>query len=165
MNPLWAILAVNLLALFVVPFLTYHFAHKNNLKILKEKWISELRNAATELIEACEKLYSANDSLCSSTSGGNILPDNLRKDLDKRIAEAQAHVTSAKAKIKLLFKDGDDAYQELENSIQNVISSVNEPSTMGDILYIETKKKNIAQEEYLVKVNTLLGRYWDEISK
>ncbi len=148
-----------------MPFLTYRYAHKNNLKILKEKWISELRNAATEFVEACEKLYSAHDSLCRNTSGGNTLPNDIHKDLLKRIDEAQAHVISADAKIKLLFKDGDDVYQELENSIHNVISSVNASSKMGDMLYIDVQKKNEAQKEYLAKVNALLGRYWDEISK
>lgn len=32
LNPTWLILAVNVIAAFLVPFLTYKYSHKNNIK-------------------------------------------------------------------------------------------------------------------------------------
>ncbi len=165
MDPLWLILVVNVIALFAVPFLTYHFAHKNNLNILKERWICELRNAATELVEACEKLYSANDTLYSSISGSKIITEELRKELQKYRDEAQTHVTGANTKLRLLFKDGDESYLEMEKSIKNFLSSVDEFTKTGDMIHMKIERKNTAQQEYLLKINILLHQRWNEITK
>ena len=151
MNPLWAILVVNLIALFAVPFLTYRYAHKNNLKILKEKWISELRSASTDFIEACERLYYANDVLYGSTSGANVIPDDIRKMLQQRREEAQALVTSADAKIRLLFKEDDKSYIDMKSSIDNLIESVDKPSKSGELLHIDVSKKTKLRKSISIK--------------
>ncbi len=165
MNPLWAILVVNVIALFGMPFLTHRYAHKNNLKILKEKWICELRNAITELIEACAKLYHVNATFYSSIIGGNILPDDLLKILQKHRDDAYAHVTSSNAKIQLLFKDGDKSYEELEDSIKNLISSADRPTGEENMQYMDSEKRDSAQREFLVKANRLLHQCWNDITK
>jgi hypothetical protein len=164
MNPLWGILVVNIVALFVVPFLAYRYAHKNNLKMLKEKWITEVRNASAALVEACSRLYSANDSLYQSTSGPTILPDAERKSLQNRRDDAYAEVTGAHAKMRLLFKDGDGDFRGLESTISGLISKVDEPVTTGNLRHMDPNARLQAQGEYLKKVNNLLHRHWNEIT-
>lgn len=149
MNPLWGILVVNIVALFGVPFLTYRYAHKNNLKILKEKWITEVRNASAELVDACFRLYYANDSLYQSTSGLTVLPDAERRPLQKRRDDAYAEVAGAHAKMKLLFKDGDEDFKGVEPAILGLISKVDEPVTKGNLLYMDSSGRDQAQNEYL----------------
>ncbi len=165
MEPLWAILIVNLVALFIVPFFTYWYNHKNNLKILKEKWICELRDTAIEYFNASENLYYANDNFYRRTSTPVTVMPDVQDELQRRREEAQGLVTATSAKIKLLFKKNDSSYVELSKKIDDVLRFVDNPTTEGNLKYIDIDKKNIAQNDYLEQVNQLLHRCWDEISK
>lgn len=165
MNPLWAILAVNILALFLVPYLTYRYSHENNLKVLKEKWISSLREAAASVIEVSDNLYQANDVLYQSTGSGNVLDEELRKALQKRKHEAQASFAGVEARVRLLFKNGDVDFEGLKSLMDGLAKAVDKPTKVGDILHIDTERKNEAQTEFLNGVNDILHRHWNEISK
>src|SRR5687768_6655044 len=94
-NPVWLILAVNVVAAFLVPFLTYKYAHKNNLKTLRERWIAEFRASTAGYVEACSALYYANDSRYQKLSVSNVPSEADRSAHIKRSEEGQSKVTAA----------------------------------------------------------------------
>ena len=164
-NPLWLILVVNALALFLVPFLTYQYAHRNNLRVLKEKWLSEFRAASASYVGACSKLYYANDTRYQKCSHPNTPSDAERTEYIKRCEEAQAEVTSARARIRLLFKEDDSDFSQLEPLIEKLKSSVDTPAQNGAQYHMKPKPWNDAQGEFLKAANKHLESQWSQITK
>lgn len=164
-NPIWLILAVNVIAAFLVPFLTYRYAHKNNLKMLQEKWISELRGATSYYVEACSNLYYANDVRYQKLSHTNTPTDADRTVYIKRCEEAQSKVTAALANIRLLFKNNDKHYKKLGPLLENLNKTVNTPAKNGAQFHMELKPWNDALDAYLIECNTILSDEWAKITK
>ena len=64
-NPLWFILIINLLSLLLI----LYFTHKNNIKLLNEKWLSNVRDALANLVGSCEALFLAKQSYPDNKGG------------------------------------------------------------------------------------------------
>jgi hypothetical protein len=165
LNPMWFILGVNVIAAFLVPFLTYRYAHKNNLRTLQEKWISEFRGATSSYVEACSNLYYANDTRYQKLSSPNTPTDADRTALIKRCEEAQSKITAASAKIRLLFKNNDNDFKRLEPLLENLRQSVDKPVKSGDQFHMKPKPQDEAQEAYLKECHAILTTGWDKITK
>lgn len=164
-NPMWLILAVNVIAAFLVPFLTYRYAHKNNIKILREKWISDFRGSSSTYVEACSNLYYANDTRYQKLSAPNTLSDAERTGYIKRCEEAQSKVTAARAKIRLLFKNGDSDFIRLEPLLEKLKESVDQPKKNGSQLHMEPSIWNSSQDALLTECNIILAAEWSKITE
>lgn len=164
-NPMWLILAVNIIAVILVPFLTYKYAHKNNIKTLREKWISEFRGATSAYVEACSSLYYANDSRYQKLSYPNTPSDADRTQYIRRCEEAQSKVEAAWAKIRLLFKHGDADFARLEPLLANFRKGVDQPANDSAQFHMEPKPWREAQDAFLKESNAVLGAEWAKILK
>lgn len=165
LNPMWFVLAVNVIAAFLIPFLTYRYAHKNNLKTLAEKWISEFRTASASYVAACDELYYANDNRYQKLSPPNSPIEADRVAYIKRCEEAQSKVTGARAKIRLLFKEGDAAFNKIQPSMEELMKSSDEPVTSTSPWHMDTSRRNKAQHNFLEVCNVVLTEEWGKISK
>lgn len=164
-NPMWFILAVNVIAAFLVPFLTYRYAHKNNVKTLREKWLSELRAAVAAYIEATSNLFYANDIRYQKLSSTTQMSDMERSQYIRRSEEAQAKVSSAWTRIRLLFKDGDSEFQRLEPLLEDLRKSVDEPSRTVAGIGMDPGTWTSAQDAFLKESNLVLTSVWATITK
>jgi len=163
-NPVWLILFVNVVAAFLVPFLTYRYAHKNNLKILREKWISEFRSSTAAYLEACLNFYYANDVRCRKFVFGNELSESERAGHERRCEEGQSRVTAASSKIRLLFKKGDADFIRLEPLLEAFRKSIDELTQAESLCYMDPKPRNDAQDAFLKECNSILSVEWSKIA-
>ena len=109
-NPVWLVAFVNFIALLLAPYLTYKYVHKNNLKLLREKWIAQVREATVRLLRASEGVYRANLELYNRLQpAAPAMPPGERQNLDERLAVAQGDFYAARCELRLLFKNGDTA--------------------------------------------------------
>lgn len=164
MNPTWAIVIVNTIAVFAVPFFTYRYAHKNNLKILKEKWLSNVRDATSNLVGSCNKLYYANSTRYERANNKDPLLASEMKLLLRRSEDAQAEVTAASVKLRLLFKEGSTVFNPIKDKISEIISSLDNPIHDEGLIRIDSAKWYRTQDEFLKSINILLQTEWESIS-
>lgn len=164
-NPTWLILVVNVIAVLLVPFITYRYAHRNNLKTLRERWVSEFRTSTSSYVQACSDLYYANDMRYQKLSLPNTPADSERTSYIKRCDEAQSKVSAAWAKIRLLFKEGDKDFMRLEPLVKTLKDSVDKPAKIGDAFHMEPKLWNDSQDAFLKESNAILTAEWTKIAK
>ena len=164
-NPMWFILAVNVIAAFLVPFLTYRYTHKNNVKTLREKWMSELRSAVSAYIESTTNLYYANDTRYQKLTSMSHTVDSERGQYIKRSEEAQAKVTAAWTRIRLMFKDGDADFVRLEPLLEALRKSVDEPKKTDFGIVMDHKSWVSAQDLFLKESNSILASVWTKITE
>ena len=161
MNP-YIYVSVTILSVFS----TYYLTHMNNFKVLREKWISELRNASCDLIEAYEKLYYANSTRYEKTTPNITISNEERIMLIKACEDAQAHVTAATTKLQFLFKKDDVEYKAILDAIKPLHSSSDKPENIGNATFRMNSKNRIKpQSDYIETVNIILYKHWNEISK
>jgi len=152
-------------------FSTYYLTHRNNFKVLREKWITEVRNASCELMAGCEKLFDKNTNRYitenSRSRGQNISDSENQLYLNSlnSCADAKAQVNIPYYKTKLLFKNGDTTFNELDKKIKKLIESSETPKQHGNSSIMDRKTYELAQQDYNNTVNALLNKHWNEITK
>ncbi|WP_026600336.1 hypothetical protein [Methylomonas sp. 11b] len=159
MNPL-AYLTISITAVFA----TYFLSHRNNLKVLGEKRVTEIRNASCDLIEACQKLYYANDTRYNQLHIPPVgtVTNEVRLEILKQCEHYQAHVVSSASKLRLLFKSDDKDYNNLELLIVKLIEGCDLKDFNNGM---NIQNRNSAENELLDFLRDLLDRYWNEISE
>lgn len=162
-NPLWLILIVNFAALFAVPFFTYVYSHINNLKVLKEKWLSHIRDVGIDLLEISERMYKLNDRQYSMIRAQQD-SEPLLSETKQSLQEAQSQFTAKWNKMRLLFKEGDPEYDTLDKFIDDMKKASDEPVSLEtNEPRMDRDKKIEADEEYLRALNDLLYRKWQDV--
>ena len=134
------------------------------MKVLKEKWLSNLRDTSSSLVGACDKLYYANDARYQGTANRVGVLDTERKALQRRSEEAQAEVTAECAKLRLLFKDGSKSYSRINGEVTTLVSSVDKPKNSGGSFYMDTSLWQSAQSSFLAVVNDVIQTEWQKLS-
>lgn len=159
MNP-YIYVAVTVVSVFA----TYYLTHMNNFKVLREKWIKELRDASCDIIEAYERLYYARDWQWELAASVNAT-DEAKNRAIRNSEDAQAHALAAWTKLRLLFKEGDKDYEAVKPKLDVLHNSADSAEMIEGRLRMNPATRKKAQDEYIKEINVLLHRHWNEISK
>lgn len=167
MSPLWLLVVINIVALFVAPCLTYRYAHRNNLKLLKEGWVARVREAAVRLLRASEDLFHTNSDIYANSSVQSAVAQEQRKELDRRRTVAQCDFYAARCQMRLLFKKGHEKWPALEEAIKALQTGVDDPVAYGngEHLHMESRPRLDAQNRFVEHINDLLHEYWNEVTE
>ena len=171
-NPLWFILLVNVFALFAVPYLSFIYSHVSNLKTLKEKWITNVRDAAISILEASEKLFRENEqlyTLINNKPSGNdqIALNEERMEVARReIRNIQSEFFAHRSKLRLLFQEDDQDFSKIDKLVEKLKEAADKPGKGEDgVLNVLRKRKNPADENYVTEFNKYLHAQWDTVQK
>lgn len=171
-NPLWFILAVNVFALFAVPYLSFIYSHVSNLKTLKEKWITNVRETAISILEASEKLFRENEQLYTLVSNNPTEADKIalneeRMEVARRaIRSIQSEFYAHRSKLRLLFQEGDKEFSRIDELVEALKHGADKPSRGDDdVLNVSRRMKNPSDEAYVTAINEFLHAEWDKVQR
>ncbi|MFT7389414.1 MAG: hypothetical protein ACI8VC_002681 [Candidatus Endobugula sp.] len=154
-EPLWYILIANIL----IPYLTYLFAHKNNVRLMKERWLSSFREEVSFLVSCVEE---------NSELSFKIYKDreNISLKLEEEKVKLRNKMLASKIKIELLYQ------QENISDLKKFISEVSvifeaanvSLNDQNEVIYVHVNYP-AAQEKFLIFVRDLTKKYYSKIKK
>lgn len=163
MNPLWFLVAINILALFLAPYLTYRYAHTNNLKVIREKWTSELRSVAEKAVLISEQIYRSSDDLYAAIANKDLAAQNAAR-LERN--HYYSKYSALRSRCSLLFGASDSRLATIENSLNSLQVAAEDHSTNASGIVTMNRQgkdsENIAFTKY---VNEIIQPEWEELEK
>lgn len=139
-NPAWITLAASL----YVPYLVARLAHKNNLRLMQERWLGSFRSEISELVANCEKRYHLAASLASESGAENQLRGI---DID---------IMRCKVRIRMLFLEEHRTerkrFVDLVHGLASACGSVNQEHLASNLHdYYVVEQSLIEQVELLIE--------------
>jgi hypothetical protein len=163
MNPLWFIVAINILALFLAPYLTYRYSHTNNLKVIREKWISELRDIAEKAVLISEQMYRSSDDLYAAIANKDLAAQNAAR-LERN--HYYSKYSALKSKCFLLFGTNDNRLATIDNSLNSLqVAAENYSTNASGTVTMNRQGKNSGNIAFTQSVNEIIQPEWEALEK
>lgn len=154
-EPLWYILFVNIL----VPYFAYLFAHKNNMRLMKERWLASFREEVSFLISCVEEQSELSFKVYKEK-------DHISPDLEEARVKLKNKMSAAKIKIELLYQqenisDLNDFIYEIGELFEAANVTLNDDN---EVLYVHAHYP-MAQRKFMLFINGLAKKYSEQIKK